>query len=57
MDNNLKFEIYQIGKSLGLEENQINLIMESKTPEKIILSFGPSWYPGGRYGTISIYDF
>jgi len=57
MNNNFKHEIKQLGKMLGLDKNDINLVLNSTTNEPTSFSIGPSWYPGLRYGVISIKDF
>jgi hypothetical protein len=57
MNNNFKNQIKQLGKMLGLNNNDINIALNNKISEHTSYSMGPNWYPGCRYGTISIKDF
>jgi hypothetical protein len=57
MKNSIKQEIHKLGKMIGLNENDIALMLNDSINEQYYFSTGPPWYPGGRYGTISINDF
>jgi hypothetical protein len=57
MKNNFKNQIKQLGKMLGLNNNDINIALNNKIKEHTSYSMGPSWYPGNHYGTISVKDF
>ena len=58
MRNDTKCNIYLLVDKLGLNPNEINKIMNKKVvSEQISFSNGPPWYPGGKYGTISINEF
>ncbi len=57
MNNTFKLKIHQLGKMVGLNKNDITQVLSDTVYEQISLSSGPSWYPGGRYGTISIKEF
>lgn len=57
MKNHTKTEIYGLGNKLGLNNTDIENILVNSNPEQVSFSAGPCWYPGGRYGTISIKDF
>ncbi len=51
-------KIYEFADKLGIQKNEVDLIIDKNFEnEKIFLSIGPPWYPGGHYGTISIKDF
>ena len=50
-------KINKLGKMIGLNENDITSMIKESINEKYYFSTGPSWYPGGRYGTISVKDF
>lgn len=54
-----KSVIYNLGNQLGLNNDEINLLLvETKSEtEQSSLSIGPDIYPGTHYGTISIKDF
>ncbi|MCX6663966.1 MAG: hypothetical protein NTZ75_06925 [Euryarchaeota archaeon] len=49
-------EIYKLGQTLGLNTNDIKVILrhESSTKEQMVFAIGPPSYGGGYYGTISI---
>jgi hypothetical protein len=50
-------EINKIGKIIGLNQKEIEKIMQqSPMHEQTSLSTGP-WYHGSYYGTLSIKDF
>ena len=56
----LKEDLYKLGRKLGLNKNDIELVFNYKSvsDEQTYLSCGPGGYSGGfLYGTISIYDF
>lgn len=59
MEKDTKCKIYELGSKLGLNKNEINIIMNEQNifSEKSSFSNGPNWYSGGRYGTISINEF
>ena len=59
MKQDIIFKIYKLGNKLGLNKNEINIMVDKQDfiQEQTSFSFGPSWYPGNRYGTISIHDF
>lgn len=59
MKKDTKFKIYKLGNKLGLSKDELNIIMNEQNifSEKSSFSNGPNWYPGGRYGTISINEF
>jgi len=59
MKNKTTSKIYLLGEKIGLTKEDINtaLLNLNKKPEQIYFSNGPPWYPGGRYGTISINEF
>ena len=55
-----KSKIYNLGKQLGLNNNEIRTILNNnkETKQNTALTIGP-WppsYPGTHYGTISIKD-
>jgi len=51
--------IYNIGKDLGLNENDIDTILKevNKVKEKQNFIMGSPTYAGLNYGTVSIKDF
>ena len=52
IENNL----LRIARILGIGNKDILNSFNSRT-EQPSFSVGPSWYPGAKYGTISINDF
>ena len=53
------YNIYILGKELGLNKQDIDNIISNpdKNLENVNFSNGPPWYPGGKYGVISINEF
>jgi len=55
-----KNEFYKIGKKLGMNKKDINILLTNKTDENIVVKTSSSMdsYKGlpGRYGTFSIKD-
>ena len=56
-NSTIENKIYEIGKTLGLKKNDINFIFNPSVSKQASLSLGPIWYPGSRYGAISIKEF
>jgi hypothetical protein len=54
-----KENLYKIGNKLGLLKKDVKDILNSNGNgrERAYFSMGPSWYPGTKYGTISIKEF
>ena len=54
-----KENLYKLGEKLGLSKKDFDDILKNSNNRKEQLSFqiGPPWYPGTKYGTISINDF
>ncbi len=52
-------EFYKFAKVLGLSKKEIDVVLNSMSTrnEQPSFSLGPPFYPGGRYGTVSINDF
>ena len=57
MKNTITPEIYKLGKKLGLNKMDINIVLVNTNNKQTSLSLGPPWYPGNRYGVISIKKF
>ena len=59
MNNIAISEVYKLGNKLGLNKNDVDFALENPHAEieKTYSSTGPTWYPGGRYGSISITEF
>jgi len=59
MEKDFAYKLYQLGNTMSLNKKDINLILNenNKLQEQTYFSAGPNWYPGGRYGTISIKEF
>ncbi len=56
MKNHTEIKIYKLGNKLGLSNIDIENIIENSSLEQVYFSSGPPWYPGNRYGTVSIKD-
>jgi len=54
-----KENLYKLGEKLGLAKKDFDDILKNTDSRKEQSSFsvGPPWYPGTKYGTISINDF
>ena len=50
-------EIYELGNKIGLSKKDINIILLNSNTEQASYSIGPGWYPGLRYGALSIKEF
>lgn len=48
MEKDTKCKIYELGSKLGLNKNEINIIMNEQNifSEKSSFSNGPNWYSG-----------
>ena len=57
MNNITTPEIYKLGNKLGLNKIDIDIVLVNSNNEQTSFSIGPGWYPGGRYGAISIKEF
>jgi len=59
MKKDIIYQIFNLGSQLGLNKNEIKNIIHKQESIKDQISFssGPPFYPGGRYGTISIKEF
>ena len=59
MKKDIKYKIYELGNKLGLNKDDLDFVLKdfNAVSGQVSLSIGPPWYPGGRYGTISIKDF
>ena len=57
MKNIETLEIYELGNKLGLSKIEIDSVLLNSNAEQAFYSIGPSWYPGLRYGALSINDF
>ena len=59
MKQDIISKIYKHGNKLGLNKKEINIIINKQefAQEQTLFSSGPPFYPGNRYGTISIHDF
>lgn len=53
-----KKKLYKLGEKLGLAKKDFDDILKYTVSRKEQPSFsiGPPWYPGTKYGTISIND-
>lgn len=50
-------EIYELGNKIGLSKKDINIVLLNSNTEQASYSIGPGWYPGLRYGALSIKEF
>lgn len=57
MNYNIKNKIIQLGITVGLKKSDINLILNTSVTDQTSFSLGPPWYPGSRYGAVSIKEF
>ena len=59
MNENFNYKIYNIITDLGINKHDLEFILKNSNPksETSSMSLGPPWYPGSRYGTISIKEF
>ena len=57
MKNIETLDIYELGNKLGLSNIEIKSILLNPNAKQASYSIGPGWYPGLRYGAISIKDF
>ena len=59
MNEKFNYKIYDIIADLGLNKHDLEFNLKNSNPASEIshFSLGPPWYPGGRYGTISIKEF
>ena len=53
----IKEEIYKLCKKLNISDYRDILEDSNIINEQPSLSLGPPWYPGSKYGTISIKNF
>lgn len=57
MQDKLEYNIYCLGKKIGLDKKEIHTILnDNAVVEPTYFSSGPPFYPGNRYGAISISD-
>lgn len=59
MEQYIISKIHKLGSKLGLNKNEIDTMINKQEfiQEQTSFSFGPPFYPGNRYGTISIKEF
>ena len=54
--NQIDNKLLRISRMLDLRNEDVLSILNNRK-EQISFSIGPIWYPGTKYGTISIDDF
>ena len=54
--NQIENNLFRIGRMLDIRKEDI-LNFNNNRKEQPSFSIGPAWYPGAKYGTISINDF
>ena len=57
MNYDIKYKIIQLGKTVGLKKSDVKLILNTSANNQTSFLLGPPWYPGTKYGTISIKEF